>query len=111
MACELDFRVGGRFHLNMCAPDGTAYPCQGVYREIAAPERIVHDSTADDKNPCGCGLPPRSVVTVTFATLGNKTELTLHTRFASAERREAANQAGYHKGWTECLERLASALL
>lgn len=107
-AFEMDFRVGGCFHLNLCAPDGTIYPCQGIYREITAPERIVYTSTADEKHPCGAGLPPRSVVTITFNELGNQTELIVHTRFETASRCEAANQAGYHKGWTESLGRLQS---
>lgn len=106
-SCEADLRVGGKFLLHMCAPDGNTYPCTGIYREIVEPERIVYDSEADESHPCGAGLPPRSRVTVTFTEHGNKTTLTLHTRFESVARKDAANQAGYSVSWGEALERLA----
>lgn len=109
-ACESDLRVGGEFMLNMCAPDGNNYPCKGVFHEIVEPERIVYDSTADEGHPCGAGLPPRSRVTITFTELGNRTMLTLHTRFESTERKEAANQAGYSVSWGQALERLGDHL-
>jgi uncharacterized protein YndB with AHSA1/START domain len=105
-SCAIELCVGGAFHLNMCAPDGNTYPCQGIFREIVAPERIVYDSIADESHPCGAGLPPRSLVTVSFAEQGGKTTLTLHTRFETEARRDAANTAGYSSSWTECLGRL-----
>ena len=109
-ACEADLQLGGRFRLEMRAPNGNTYPCVGTYREIVEPERIVFDSDADDSHPCGAGLPPRSVVTVGFADLGDKTLLTLHTRFESVPRRDAANRAGYSTSWGQALERLAGHL-
>lgn len=107
-SCESELQVGGRFHLNMCAPDGNSYPCKGIYREIKEPERIVYDSEADEGHPCGAGLPPRSLVTITFAEHDNKTTLTLHTRFETAARLDAANKAGYSTSWGEALGRLAT---
>jgi uncharacterized protein YndB with AHSA1/START domain len=109
-SCESDLRVGGAFHLDMCAPDGNTYPCVGTFLEIVEPERIVYDSTADESHPCGAGLPPRSLVTITFAEHGDKTTLTLHTRFESEARRDAANQAGFSSSWGECLGRLEDFL-
>jgi uncharacterized protein YndB with AHSA1/START domain len=106
-SCEMDFRVGGRFQLQMCAPDGTAYPCTGTFREIVEPERIVFAGEAEEGHPCGAGLPPRALVTVSFAERDGRTTLTLHTRFESVERREAALAAGYGASWAACLERLA----
>lgn len=107
---KMDFRVGGRFRLAMCAPDGNSYPCVGLFREIVELERIVFDSAADESHPCGAGLPPRSVVTVSFTEQGGKTRLTLHTRFESVARKDAANQAGYSVSWGQALERLAGFL-
>ena len=109
-SCESDLRVGGSFRLDMCAPDGNIYPCQGVFREIVEPERIVYDSSADESHPCGAGLPPRSLVTVTFAEQNGKTTLTLHARFESEARRDAANAAGFSSSWGECLVRLEDFL-
>lgn len=106
-SCKSELRVGGAFHLIMCGPDGNRYPCKGLYREIREPERIVYDSEAEDNHPCGAGLPPRSRVTITFAEHDGKTRLTLHTRFETPDRRDAADKAGYSMSWGQALERLA----
>jgi len=109
-ACEADLRVGGTFLLIMCAPDGNAYPCKGIYREIVEPARIVYDSEAEENHPCGAGLPPRARVTITFTEHADKTTLLLHTLFETADRRDAANEGGFSKSWGEALERLAATL-
>ena len=106
-SCAVDLRAGGEFNLLMRAPDGKTYPCKGVYREIREPVCIVYDSTADENQPCGAGLPPRAQVTITFAEYGSKTTITLHTLFESAARKDAANQAGYTISWDQALGRLA----
>jgi uncharacterized protein YndB with AHSA1/START domain len=106
-ACESDLRVGGRFQLAMRAPDGNVYPCIGTFREIVNHERIVYDGEATEGHPCGAGIPPRAVVTISFAEQQGKTRLTLHTRFASVERKEAAAAARFVVSWEEALGRLA----
>ncbi len=109
-ACELDLRVGGTFRLQMRGPDGVLYPCTGVYREIVEPERIVYAGVSDDRVGCGGGLPPRAIVTMTFAEHAGKTTLTIHTRLQSAADRDAALEMGFHAGWTASLDRLAAYL-
>lgn len=110
-SCDIELRVGGTFRLTVCAPDGNRYPCQGTFREIIEPERIVYDSTADDSHPCGAGLPPRSTVTISFVEQrGGRTQLILQTRFENASRRDAANEAGFSTSWGEALERLATII-
>lgn len=110
-ACELDLRVGGAFRLDLCAPDGSVYPCVGTFREIVKHERIVYEGEATEGHPCGAGIPPRATVTVNFAERSGKTQLTLHTRFESAESREAAADARFVVSWEEAMERLAEELL
>lgn len=105
-SCESDLRVGGRFQLAMRAPDGNVYPCVGTFREIVEPERIVYDGEAAEGHPCGAGIPPRAVVTVSFEEQQGKTRLSLHTRFASAERKQAAAEARFVISWEEALQRL-----
>ncbi|MGB9093840.1 MAG: SRPBCC domain-containing protein [Gallionella sp.] len=109
-ACTTDLQVGGRFILSMRAPDGNVYPCVGTFREVVAPERIVFDGEATEGHPCGAGLPPRAVVTVSFDERDGKTRLTLHTRFASAEQKQAAAEARFAISWQEALVRLAASL-
>ncbi|BCK88258.1 hypothetical protein MIZ01_2060 [Sideroxyarcus emersonii] len=108
--CESDLRVGGRFHLEMRAPDGKVYPCIGTFREIVESERIVYEGEAAEGHPCGAGIPPRATVTVSFAEQAGKTLLTLHTRFASEERKQAASAARFVVSWEDALGRLADTL-
>jgi uncharacterized protein YndB with AHSA1/START domain len=108
--CEVDLRVGGKFRVEMRGPDGATYPCTGVYREIDPPERLVYAGTAEDDNPCGGGLPPRSLVTMTFAEQGGKTKITIHTRLGSYADREAAIAGGFSTGWNDALDRLEALL-
>lgn len=108
--CISDLQVGGHFQLEMRAPDGNIYHCIGTFREIVKPERIVYDGEATEGHPCGAGIPPRAVVTVSFTEQDGKTRLTLHTRFASAERKQAAAAARFVISWEEALERLAKSI-
>lgn len=108
--CTADLRVGGRFNLSMRAPDGNLYPCVGTFREIVEHERIVYEGEAMEGHPCGAGIPPRATVTVNFVEQDGKTQLTLHTRFASAERKQAAAEARFVISWEEALDRLSEVL-
>jgi uncharacterized protein YndB with AHSA1/START domain len=74
---------------------------RGVYREVTPPERLVftmnHEHTPE---------LPETVVTITFAERGGKTELTLHqVTFPSREFRDSHVQ-----GWSGALRRLAAHL-
>jgi uncharacterized protein YndB with AHSA1/START domain len=75
----MDVRPGGSFELTMVAPDGTEYPNRGEYVEVDKPGRIVF--TEPDT-----GI----TATVTFAEVGDKTEVTIDqvgvpVRFLGAE--------------------------
>jgi uncharacterized protein YndB with AHSA1/START domain len=99
LSCEMDVRPGGAWRRRMRAPDGTLITKYGVYREVAAPERLVFTYNTE-----GGGIDdPETLVTVTFADLGDRTRLTLrHTGF------ENEAQARDHEGgWTGSLERFA----
>ncbi|MCI0600158.1 MAG: SRPBCC domain-containing protein [Beijerinckiaceae bacterium] len=107
---EMDVRPGGAFRIDMHAPDGATYPCEGIYREVVAPERIVYAGGTDCGHPCGGGLPPGALITITFADHGGKTKLTIDTRFESYAGREAAVEMGFNAGWAQTLDRLAANL-
>jgi uncharacterized protein YndB with AHSA1/START domain len=108
--CEVDLRVGGAFRIQMRGPDGIDYPATGIYRDVVPPERIVYAGTADEGHPCGGGLPPRSLVTMTFAEQGAKTRITIHTLLESAADRTAAINGGFSIGWNDSLDRLAALI-
>lgn len=105
--CEADARVGGAWHIVMRSPDGTEYPCGGVYREVVEPERLVFTNIATDKdgNPILDGL-----TTVIFEEHGGKTKLTLLTRATAVVDYAAEYLKGMEAGWTQSLERLGEEL-
>jgi uncharacterized protein YndB with AHSA1/START domain len=118
--CELDPRPGGRWRIVMRAPDGSEHPAKGVYREVAAPERLVltidhselSDEWHDTVNPHrdrSNGRPAIEIVaTVTFEELNGKTRLTLRLSFESTAVRDMLLKIGMSEGWSQSLERLES---
>ncbi len=106
----IDLRVGGAFHHVVRSPDGVDYRCSATFREIIRPERIVYDGTPDGRNAGGAGMPPGAQVIVTFAEEGDRTRLTVETRFKTAEAASAADETGYAAHWAKGLDQLAGYL-
>jgi len=102
LSCEMDVRPGGTWRRRMRAPDGAVILKHGIYREIAAPERLVF--TYITENAVGI-VDPETLVSLSFVDFGDgRTRLTLwHTRFET----EAARDE-HRGGWTGGLERFAS---
>jgi len=102
-SCTMDVRVGGVWRRVMRSPYGVEHIARGVYREIVAPERLVF-TYAWERTPEQTGH--ETLVTLTFAELGDKTELTLHQAvFATVAARD-----DHRGGWSSCLERFAEYL-
>ena len=100
LSCDMDARPGGAWRRRMRAPDGTVVTKRGVYHEIAAPERLVFTYRTES----GGVIDPETLVTLTFADLGDRTRLTLRqTAFQSD-----AARLDHRGGWTGALERLAT---
>ena len=101
--CNMDVRPGGVFRVCMRSPAGAEHWKQGVYREVVEPERLVFTFAWEDAE----GKPGhQTLVTVTFAEHGDKTELTLHQAvFESVARRDE-----HRRGWASTLERFAEYL-
>jgi uncharacterized protein YndB with AHSA1/START domain len=98
-----DVRPGGAFRICMHSPDGAEHWLQGVYREVVAPERLVftHAWLDAERKP-----RKETLVTITFAERGGKTELTLRqTGFVSEGSRD-----GHEEGWASTFDRLAGYL-
>lgn len=100
---EMDLRPGGRYRLCMRSAEGVDHWLQGVYREVVAPDRLVFTHAWLD----AAGKPGKdTLVTITFTSRGNKTELTLcQTGFSSTESRD-----GHNQGWSSTLDRFAEYL-
>ena len=100
---EMDIRPGGAFRVCMRSPEGVEHWKQGVYREVVEPERLVFTFAWEDAD----GKPGhQTLVTVTFAEHGGKTELTLH----QAVFETVALRDEHRRGWTSTLERSAEYL-
>ncbi len=102
-----EFRPGGVWDSTIHVPGGAEYPNYLVWKEIAAPERIVwmyHGMGKDDPNPVKTIL--------TLAERGATTEATLRLVFSSkAERDEKV--AKYHAaaGARQALDALAAHVM
>jgi uncharacterized protein YndB with AHSA1/START domain len=101
--CEMEARVGGAWHIRMRSPQGVEDRQRGVIREIVAPERFVFTYAFEDESG---RRGHETIVTVTFADVGNKTEVTVHQGiFESVEVRD-----DHVRGWGEALDNFASYL-
>ncbi|MDB6021102.1 MAG: Activator of Hsp90 ATPase 1 family protein [Pedosphaera sp.] len=103
---SMDLRVGGKFRIQMKAPDGEFFTAVGVFKEVKAPERLVY--TWDyEKDGSGTEFGEvegkTSLITVEFLKRGERTEFMLtHSRFASVESRD-----NHARGWGTGVESFA----
>jgi len=114
--CEIDFRVGGRFHYCMRSPDGKEYWNVGEYREITAPKKIVSVMYFSDKDgnklkPSHYGFsddfPEEMLDVMIFEEIGGaKTKLTLQRNHTLA----LAKRYGEDQGWNQSLDKFAKVL-
>jgi uncharacterized protein YndB with AHSA1/START domain len=72
---KMEVKPGGEWEFIMHGPDGTDYKNKHIYREIVKPEKLVLEHVTG----------PKFVMTATFEAKGNKTLVTLHSVFESAE--------------------------
>lgn len=99
-----DFRVGGEWRHVMHGPDGRDYQNRIIFDEIVRPERIAY------RHPGGSDVEPvQFSQRLTFEDLGgNRTRLTWHGTFASAEARDRViKDYGADKGVVQTMARLA----
>jgi uncharacterized protein YndB with AHSA1/START domain len=104
VSCEMEVWPGGTWRRAMRAPDGGLHIGRGVYREILAPERLVFTYAWEDSEG---RAGHETLVTVTFAERGEKTELTLRQGVFETRAARDAHAAG----WTSCLQRFAEYLM
>src|SRR5580658_6148894 len=104
--CEIDLRPGGAWRFVLRKPDGQEYPFKGVYREIAAPERLVYTECFDEPSAGS----PEWLSTVTFEEHDGRTKVTAVSLHKSREARDAHLKAGMEAGAANTLDRLAEYL-
>ncbi|MGX1851345.1 SRPBCC domain-containing protein [Streptomyces sp. NBC_01456] len=99
----MDARPGGVWSLVMRTPDGSELPFSGVYREVAAPERLeftVRDSAAPDG-------AEGEIVRVTLTDLQGRTEMAFR-QLGGHLTAEQYRQA--EAGWAGFFDRLRELL-
>ena len=116
-----ELREDGVFLSAMKMPDGSEMCGKFVYREVSPIARLVWIHSFADVNgdlvrhPMSPTWPLELLTTVTFADLGNKTEVTLDWIPLNAdevERRTFADgMAGMNGGWTGSFDQLVEHLV
>ncbi|HEY4407444.1 MAG TPA: SRPBCC domain-containing protein [Xanthobacteraceae bacterium] len=116
--CKIDPRPGGVLHFCHRLGDGMEVWLKGVYRDFAAPERLVFALSFVDSSgrpaahPMLPDWPLDTVIltTVTFADHDGKTQLTvrqvLEPPAAAAKDAVKRERKAAKEGWAETLERL-----
>jgi uncharacterized protein YndB with AHSA1/START domain len=101
---EFDIRPGGVWRFVMHGPDGVDYDNKIVYIEVLSPQLLVYSHGGDEEDE-------QFQVTVTFAELDNKTELTMRMLFKSAaELDKVVKEYGAIEGAKSTLNRLEEQL-
>jgi uncharacterized protein YndB with AHSA1/START domain len=100
---QMDVRPGGAWRFLVQSDDGdTAF--RGIYREIAAPERIVQTFEWE-------GLPGHvSIETASFEDLGERTKLTMVSIFHTPEERDGMLASGMESGMNQTYDRFEELL-
>ena len=95
---QLEFHPGGGWRTRMINDDGVEYTCSGVYREIAAPERLSFTWAWETDGVRG----HETVVSLEFHERDGGTEMVFHqSLFETTESRRL-----HHEGWSSSLDRL-----
>src|SRR5258708_1154493 len=104
--CDIDLRVGGSYrYVWRNTTDGNEMGMGGVYREIAAPERIVATEKFDQ-----AWYPGEAVGTLVLSERGGKTRVSQTVLYQSGEARDAVLKSGMEKGVSASYDRLAELL-
>ena len=101
--CEIDLRPGGEWHFVWRRSDGTEMELRGVYKEIAAPERLV---TAENRD----GDWPGTVNELTLTEADDRTTLTSTMRYPTEIARNAALDSEIKDGAAASFDRLGAYL-
>ena len=105
--CEIDLRVGGRYrYVWQRDRDGKRMAMDGVFREVAAPERYVCTERFDDP-----WYPGEGLTTVELVEQGGRTTVTQTMRVESRETRDEILKSGMEHGVEASYDRLDKMLV
>lgn len=121
IASSMDLRPGGTYHYGLQAPDGSKMWGRFVYREIAAPERLVLVNSFSDaeggitRHPMSPTWPLEMLSIFSFEDAGDgRTKLTISWTPINATEEELSTfekgRPSMTQGWTGTLAQLESYL-
>jgi uncharacterized protein YndB with AHSA1/START domain len=102
--CEIDFKVGGRWHY-VWKKGSEEMRARGSFKEIKAPERIVHSERFDDP-----WFEGESIVTTSFIEKDGRTTVEMVMAFDSQETRDGVLKSGMETGVETSYKRLDTIL-
>lgn len=104
---EVNLFVGGKYHLEICAPDGNKISHYGEYVEISEPYKLAFTWMLADQSCKGSeGITAQTLVSIEFKRSEQTTLLTLtHEQLPSKEAYD-----GHQFGWTSSLNALETYL-
>jgi uncharacterized protein YndB with AHSA1/START domain len=104
--CSIDLRVGGSYRFTMRGPDGVDHTMTGVYREIVAPERVVHTERYETTGFTSAD----ALVTMTLTEQGSRTRLQTVVLHPNKDSRDGHLNSGMESGARETFDRLEALL-
>jgi len=96
--CEVDLRPGGAWHFGWRQPDGNQMEMRGIYKEVAAPERLVSTESWG-------GDWPDTLNTLVLTEENGETTMTCTVLYPSKAARDAALGTGMKDGWSASYDR------
>lgn len=104
--CEIDLKPGGRIRYVWRHKEKGDMGLSGVFREVAAPERLVHTELFDEDWTGG-----ETLLTTTFDERDGRTTVTTTVLYSSPAARDAVLKTGMMEGWSQGHERLDTLLV
>ncbi|MGE4112192.1 MAG: SRPBCC domain-containing protein [Burkholderiales bacterium] len=90
---EVDLRVGGRYEIANCLPDGSVIRIEGEFEVIESPRKLVYTWRG------GKAVTHSERVTVAFNARNGATEVVVvHERILNA-----ADRISHERGWVDCI--------
>jgi len=110
--CDIDLRVGGAWRFLSRGPGGATMGHGGVYREVAAPERLAYTESYDDQWYPGEALVTAVLTEAPADTPDGTARTTLATTltYPSQEVRDAVTRTPMERGVGESYARLDAVL-
>ncbi len=104
--CEIDLKTGGAYrYVWRREATGEQMGMGGVFREVAAPERLIATEKFDQS-----WYPGEAVNTTGFAERGSITGVTIAVLYESKEARDTARRSGMEHGMAAGFDRLEALL-